>query len=38
LKEALEKAPNKTLDIGLFRYKVGGDQGQFVSRFPIEQK
>jgi len=34
LKEALKKAQNKTFDIGGFRYKLGGDRGQFLSRFP----
>ena len=35
LKEALEKAPNKTLDIGSSHYKLQGDKLQFVSKFPI---
>jgi len=35
LKEALEKAPGRTLDLGAFHYKLGGDRDQFISKFPI---
>ena len=38
LRDAVEKAPGRTLDIGGFHYKIGGDRGQFLSRFPISKK
>jgi len=37
-REALEKAPNKSLDLGAFHFKLGGDRRQFISRFPISEK
>jgi len=38
LKEALLKAPKKTLDIGLYRYNLGGDRLQFIGRHRIGEK
>jgi hypothetical protein len=38
LKEALEKAPNRTLVFGEFRYKLQGDRLQFLSKFPVSKR
>ena len=38
LRKKLETTPDKTLEIGDYKYTISGDQGQFISRFKKAEK
>lgn len=37
LAEALRRAPQKTLAIGAYRYRLSGDDDRFIQRFPSKE-